>query len=106
MFFEQRLGCAAKEVAQTERDQNGVVELADSRQEVGNYVDRTREVDDDQYEDELPPSPDPGVAQQSLEQDHAIGDETSESARLCLAAGEVERENRERVKSDADTQRN
>jgi hypothetical protein len=88
---------APKQSSEHERHEDGVVELARDRDEVGNQVERHGEVHQREPGGELPARRDTPVGEQPLEQDGAMGHEPGDHANVPSASADVERADQRRV---------
>jgi Major Facilitator Superfamily len=93
---------ASKDVPQCERDDDGVVEVARDRDEVGDEVERHEQVGDQGGEDKLLPSGNARIGEQPLEEDDAVGHKRSRGARPLPAAGDDENGDEDRVQRSGD----
>ena len=82
---------------QRDGDDDRVVEVAGDGDEVGDEVDRHREVEDQRAEHELAAARDARVGKQATEEHEAVGDEPRERTRSLPAASERETGHEERV---------
>ena len=73
--------CPLDDVAQGERDEERVVQLTEHRNEIGDQVEGEREIRDEKPERDLRASRHARVAEQSLAEDGAVGDERRELPR-------------------------
>jgi hypothetical protein len=96
---EPRTG-TPKQPSEHERDQDGVVELPEDRDEVRDEVEGKREVDERERRDELPPPRDTRVGEEPLEEDGAVGDEPREHANVPPAGADGEGKNQRHVGAD------
>jgi hypothetical protein len=80
VLADEWFAAAAKEAAENEGDDDGIVELARDRDEVGYEVKREREVGGKRDQQSLLPPRHARVAEQPATEDHAVGDESGERA--------------------------
>jgi len=89
---------------QHERDQHCVVELARHGHEVGNEVDRERQIGDQTRDEDLVPASQPVVSQHSCEQDNAVRDEPGKRPSVLAASPDNEPEHDEGVERKRDSE--
>ena len=89
---------------QHERDQHCVVKLASYGHEVGNEVDREREIGDQTRDEDLVPASQPVVSHESCKQDNAVRDEPGKRPSVLAASPDNEREHDEGVKRKRSTE--
>ena len=92
-------------MAERERGDEHIVELAGNGDEVRYEVDRDRQIDDQGDQNELAPPRDTFIANQAAQQHEAIRDDARERSRLCPPTHEKQdRDQREiRKERDADS---
>jgi len=88
MLVEHLPAAAAKDEAQHDRDENRVVELAGNRDEVGNHVDRQRQVSEQADERKLAGASHSIVAEEASKEDQTVGDEAGKRPRFTVPACE------------------
>jgi hypothetical protein len=93
---------ASKDVPQCEGDDDGVVEVARDRDEVGHQVERHEQVRDQGGKDELLAAGDAGIGEQPLEENDAVGHERGRGPCAFPAAGDGENGDEDRVQADGD----
>jgi hypothetical protein len=89
---------------QHERDQHCVVELARHGHEVGNEVDRERQIGDQTRDEDLVPASQSVVSQQSCEQDNAVRGEAGKRPSVLAASPDNEPEHDEGVERKRDSE--
>jgi hypothetical protein len=99
-----RLG-SPKDKAQDQRGDDRVVERPQHRDELGDQVDRRDEPREREPDEALRPSRDARVADETAEQDHEVGDEAGDLARLRLPAEGQQDQDREEPDGDPDDHR-
>jgi hypothetical protein len=80
VLAQQLRTSGAKRVAQGQRGDEDVIELANHRNEVRYEVDRGRQIGDQREQNELAPPRHMWIANQAAQQHEAIGDEAGERA--------------------------
>ncbi len=80
MLLDQARAAAAQHVAQDERHQDRIVEVARDRDEVRHEVDRHGEVGHERREHDLLASRDAWVADEAPEEEQAVRDESRDRA--------------------------
>jgi hypothetical protein len=88
---------ASKDVPQCEGDDDGVVEVARDRDEVGDEIERHEQVGDQGGKDELLASRNARIGEQSLEEHDAVGHEGDRGSCPFPTAGEDEDGDKDRV---------
>lgn len=88
--FDEIGAAPPKDTPQCEGDDDGVVEVAGDRNEVGDEVERHEQIRDQGNKDELLTAGDAGIREQSLEEDHAIGNERRRGSRPFSTTGQDE----------------
>jgi hypothetical protein len=96
---EPRTG-TPKQPSEHERDQDGVVELPEDRDEVRDEVEGKREVEEREGRDELPLPRDTRVGEKPLEEDGAVGDEPRDCANVPLPGADGHDEYQRHVGTD------
>jgi hypothetical protein len=98
---EPRAG-TPKQPSEDERDQDGVVELPQDRDEVRHEVERDREVDEGEAGDQLPLRGHARVGHEAPEEDGAVRDEPRDCANVPLPGADGERGYERRVEAGED----
>jgi hypothetical protein len=91
VLADKLVSTCAENVAKNERDEQGVIELARHRNEVGHEVERERQVADERREQELPPSRDARITHQPRDENDAVRNEGRSCARILAPARYDER---------------
>ena len=91
---------AAQDEPESQSDQDRVVKLARNRDEVGDQVDRQRQVAEHQDERELAGSRHAIIGEESPEEDEAIGNEARECPRLAVTVQGNQGQDDGRVESE------
>src|SRR4051812_12639336 len=102
MFLEQLPARRAQDPAQDHRDDDRVVELPRDRNEVRDDVDGQCEVADQRSDQQLAAARDARVAEDPVEEHHAVGDEAGERACVFAASVNDEPGHEHRVDRDGD----
>ncbi len=100
MLADEWLAAAAKETTENEGDDDGVVELACNRDEVGHEVKRKCEIAGKRDQESLLPPWDARVAEQPATEDDAVGNEPGERAGALAPAGEHQHNDEECIEED------
>ena len=87
LAYEPRAG-PAHDRAEHECHEDGVVEVPEDGDEVGNEVERCRQVERDEPDEELVPARDPWVAEKPPEEDGALRGERREVAGQASRGGQ------------------
>jgi hypothetical protein len=87
---------------QHQRDENRIVELPGHGDEVGNQVERHRQVADEGEEKEFSRARDPLIAQETANEHHAIGYEAGDGPRSLAPAAEKQEAEEARVEGYED----
>jgi hypothetical protein len=95
---EPRAG-TPKQPSEHERDEDGVVELPEDRDEVRHEVERDGEVYEGEAGDDLPARGDTGVAEQPLEEDRAVRNEPRDGANVPLAGANRQHDDQRQVET-------
>jgi hypothetical protein len=90
MLSHERLAARPQEASEHERDDDDVIELAGTRDEIRNQVERHRQVADESKQEQLPTKRHPVVANEPSDENDAVGNESGESACIAPAAGKQE----------------
>jgi hypothetical protein len=91
VLAQRRIARAAQDRAEHGGDEDRVVEMPGDRDEVGDEVERHRDVGEHRAEQELPAARDARVAGQAPEQDDAVRDEARPRAGVATPARHDER---------------
>lgn len=97
--FDEIGAAPPEDVPQCEGDDDGVVEVAGDGNEVGDEVERHEQIRDQDHKDELLTAGDPGIREQSLEEDDAVGNERRRGSRPLSTTGHDENRDEDGVKS-------
>ncbi len=97
---DEKLAATAKKAAENERDDDGVVELACDRDEVGYEVKWKREIAGKRDQQSLLPPWYARVAEQPAAEDDAVGDETGERAGALAPTGDDQHHHEQCVEED------
>jgi hypothetical protein len=95
---EPRAG-TPKQPSEHERDEDGVVELPEDRDEVRDEVEGNGEVDESEAGDDLPARGDTGIAEEPLEQDDAVRDEPRDRANVPLPRPDCQHDDQRQVET-------
>ena len=101
MLAQELRAAAAQDDAQRQRDDEDVVELPRDGDDVGDEVDRQRDVAEQREDHELVAAREPRVGEQPAAQDEAVGDEPRQRDRVAVAPRDDERADEERPHEDA-----
>jgi len=96
LAHEPRPG-AAQQPAEHERDDDGVVELAQNRDEVGYEIERERQIDERERRRHLPPRGHARISQEPLEEDRAVRHEPGDHADIPLPRPDDDRNDQREV---------
>lgn len=91
MSVQQLRAAGAKDRSENESDEDRVVELPGDRDEVGDEVNRRREVANQRAEQQLAAAWDTVVGEQAPKENDAVGDEPGEGACVLAPTGGDER---------------
>jgi hypothetical protein len=100
VLADEWLAAAAKEAAESERDDDGVIELARDRDEVGHEVKRKYEIPGKCDQESFLSPWDARVAQQAAAEDHAVGDEPGERSGAFAPAGDDQHHDEHYIEED------
>jgi hypothetical protein len=84
-------------MAESEGDDDCIVEIAGDGYEIGDEVERHREIGDDRGEDELLAPRNAPVGEEAAEEDDEVRDDASRCSSVAVAAGDDEPDEEERV---------
>ena len=100
MLSQQIRTTRTQGITQCERRDQHIVELTRNWDEVGNEVNRCREVGDEEEKNHLAPSRNAWVAKQAPEEDQTVWDEAGKGPRLCSPASEIEKDDEYEVEGE------
>ena len=105
MLGEEIRPAGPQKRAQDESDEDRVVELAGDRDEVGDEVERHREVGNQRVNEQAPPPGHARVAHEPAEEDDAVGDEAGERAGILAPPAEDQRAHADGVERERNPER-
>ena len=95
----------ARDTAQDERDDHGVVELPRERHEVGDQIEGHRKVRDQRGDEQFVTSGKPVVTYEAGEQHDTVGNESAERPRVLPPSADHERDDDQPVPDEQSEQR-
>lgn len=99
----QELGpSGAKRVPKRQRGDEDIVQLTGNRDEVRYEVDRNRQIGDQREQNQLAPSRDTLIPNQTAQQHEAIRDEARERPRLCPPTDDNQDRDQREIRKEAD----
>ena len=101
MLAHELIAARAEKATQDERHDEDVVELAGDRNEVGNEVERQREIADERGQEQLAPTRHSRVGDEPGDEDDAIGYESGQGASV-LPSPEDQKRNNESYPDESD----
>jgi hypothetical protein len=101
MLPEQIPTTGAQGITQCERSNQHIIELTRNRDEVGDKVDRHREVGNQEDKDCFSPSRNTGVSKQPPQEDQTVRNETGKGPRLCSPPGEIENNDENEIEDES-----